>query len=152
MSYRQAYKSDFRLLQVVSLMMMGGIVVFTALIYFYNSNRVAFMHDHPSEQYFFPALIVLSIGGLYVARYIYSKRMGYIHIDSVTVSSRMNQYKTTHFLHNAICEIPAILSIVCFMLFGNFIYLLFVAFVLAEMVSKFPTDNRINDSISLFKF
>ncbi len=152
MSYRHAYKNDFRLLQWVSVMMIGGIVVFAVLIHFYNGNRVAFMHDHPSEKYFFPALIILCLAGLYVARFIYSRRMGYIHIDSVTVASRMNQYKTTHFLHNAICEIPAILSIVCFMLFGNYIYLFFVALVLAELISKFPTNNRINDSISLLKF
>lgn len=152
MTFRHSFKKDFRLLNIISISTIGAIVFFTILVVLYNYNKEAFLHGHFSQKFFFPATILLTCAGLLVARYIYRGRMDCIHIDTYSVKDRIEQYKTILCLHHGICSIPAILSIICFLLFANYFYLLFISGVLIEIGSKYPRDEKINDAINLLNF
>lgn len=151
MSFRPKYKKDFIALSRLSLALMASIVIFGVLVVLMTKNEYL-LKGHSSEKYFLPATILLTIASLFVARYIHRTRIEFIHVETETTKDRLEQLKAIIFLHHAVCNIPCILSIICFILFGNFIFLFFVVLVFAEMISKYPTEDRINNAVNILKF
>ena len=151
MSFRPKYKSDFIALSRLSLGLMATIVFFGVVVVLMTRNEYL-LKGHSSEKYFFPAAILVTIASLLVARYIHRTRLEFIHVETETTRDRLGQLKAIIFLHHAVCNIPCILSIICFILFGNFVFLLLVAIVFVEMISKYPTEDRINNAINILTF
>ena len=151
MSFRPKYKSDFIALSRLSLGLMATVVTFGVVVVLMTRNEYL-LKGHSSQKYFLPAAILAAIASLFVARYIHRTRLEFIHVETETTRDRLDQLKAIIFLHHAVCNIPCILSIICFILFGNFVFLLLVAVVFAEMISKYPTEDRINDAVNILPF
>ena len=151
LSFRPKYKADFIALSRLSIGLMGTVVFFGVAVVLMTKNDYL-LKGHSSEKYFLPATILLTVASLFVARYIHRTRLEFIHVETETTKDRLEQLKAIIFLHHAVCNIPCILSFICFILFGNFIFLLFVAIVMAEMISKYPSEQRINNAVTILKF
>jgi hypothetical protein len=150
-SFRPKYKSDFIALSQLSLGLMSTVIIFGVSVVLMTRNEYL-LKGHSSQKYFLPAAILLTIASLFVARYIHRTRLEFIHVETETTRDRLGQLKAIIFLHHAVCNIPCILGIICFILFGNFVFLLLVAIVFAEMISKYPTEDRINNAVNILPF
>jgi hypothetical protein len=151
MSFRRKFKSDFIALSRLSISLMGTVIFFGVSVMLMTKNEFI-LRGHPSFKYFFPATILLTIASLLVARYTHRTRLEFIHVETITPKDRIEQYKAIIFLHHAVCNIPCILCMICFILYGNLIFILIVAIVMAEMISKYPNEKRINRAIDIFHF
>src|SRR5687767_1465853 len=116
MSFRPKYKSDFIALSRLSLGLMATVVLFGVVVVLMTKNEYL-LRDHSSQKYFFPAAILATIASLFVARYIHRTRLEFIHVETETTRDRLGQLKAIIFLHHAVCNIPCILNIICFILF-----------------------------------
>ncbi|MBA2745686.1 MAG: hypothetical protein H0U44_05625 [Flavisolibacter sp.] len=152
MNFRKAFLSDFRLLQFTTLGQVGAMLFFLTIVFFYNLNRVAFLDGQASQFFFLPASVALTIIAIRVSRYIYRRRMEYIFVDTVTERQRLEQFKSTLFLHHAICLVPAITSTICFLLFANFFYVILNGFIIAELSAKYSSDRIISNAINVLNF
>jgi hypothetical protein len=150
-SFRPKYKSDFIALSRLSLGLMSTIIVFGIVVVLMTKNEYL-LKGHSSFKYFMPAAILATIASLFVARYIHRTRLEFIHVETENTRDRLEQLKAIIFLHHAVCNIPCILSIICFILFGNFVFLALVVIVFAEMISKYPTEARVNDAVNILPF
>jgi hypothetical protein len=150
MSFRKMYKSDFIYLSRLSYGLMATAILFGIVVVLMTKNEYL-LKGHSSLKYFLPATILLTIASLMLARYTHRTRLEFIHVETECPKDRIEQYKAIIFLHHAICNIPCILSFICFILYGNFIFLFFVAVVMAEMISKYPNEERINSAIDILK-
>jgi hypothetical protein len=151
MSFRPKYKSDFIALSRLSLGLMSTVVIFGVAVVLMTRNEYL-LKGHSSQKYFLPAAILATVATLFVARYIHRTRLEFIHVETETTRDRLGQLKNIIFLHHAVCNIPCILSIICFILFGNFVFLVLVAIVFAEMISKYPSEDRVNNAVNILPF
>ena len=148
MNFRPYYKSDFNALIHLSLFMTGCVVLFGIITMIITQNEHS-LAGHYTFWYFFPATMLLTWAGIYVARYIHRTRIEFIHVETETTKDRLEQMKAIIFLHHGACNVPFILNIICFILFGNFFFLLFIGIIIAELAGKFPTTARVNKAIDL---
>ena len=151
MSFRPKYKSDFIALSRLSLGLMATIVLFGVVVVLMTRNEYL-LKDHSSQKYFLAGAVLATVATIFVARYIHRTRIEFIHVETENTRDRLGQLKAIIFLHHAVCNIPCILSIICFILFGNFVFLVLVAIVFAEMISKYPTEDRVNDAVNILPF
>jgi hypothetical protein len=151
LSFRPKYKSDFIALIQLSLGLMATVVIFGVSVILMTRNEYL-LKGHPSFKYFLPAAVLVTIASLFVARYIHRTRLEFIHVETETTRDRLTQFKAIIFLHHAVCNIPCILNLICFILFGNFVFLAMVAIVFAEMIHKYPSEERVNDAINILPF
>lgn len=151
MSFRPKYKADFVMLSRLSIFLMSTVVMFGTAVVVMTKNE-HLLKGHDSFNYFFPGTIVLTIAALLVARYTHRTRLEFIHVETENTSDRLRQFKAIIFLHHSICNIPCILSIICYALYGNFFFVLQIIIVMAEMIKKYPSEDRVNEAVTILNF
>ena len=148
MSYRPRYKAHFIALSRLSLFLMSTAAGFGIVVVLMTKNEHV-LQGHSSFKYFMLADIITTLASIYVARYIYRTRIEMIEVETYSTRDRLEQLKTIIFLHHATCNIPCILNMICYILFGNFVFLILFVVVFVEMVRKYPTEDRVNDAVNI---
>jgi hypothetical protein len=149
MDARNNYSGDCKAMAVLVKTMMAGVLIFCGIsvLLYYSGNT-------PSEKLASYANLVLTIClvagilALVVARYFYSRRMEALKDSGSTGKQKLERFRGLVITHVAICEMVALLGVVCFMTFGNFLFFILVALGLAEMMLKFPTLEKIDQVIN----
>ena len=140
--------NEYRALSVLAIAMIMGILLFSmvAIVVHYSSGQ--FMKERNLMNLFLVIVILLGTIVIIAARIIYKKRVNNIKVSLGTNKEKMDSFRAMTVIHMALCEMPALLSIICFMLFGNFLFFLVVLMALAEMANKFPYKRSVDEIIN----
>jgi len=147
MSTGTDHTADFKALSILTKALITGIVLFSVVAIILHFVSGAFIHDKSLENIIFTVLLFIALVAILGARFVYTKRINSLMATNQSSKEKLDIFRAITITHMALCEMPAILSIVLFICFGNFLLFVPVVVALVEMFMKFPTQHRIESVI-----
>jgi len=141
------HTADYKALSILTKAMMIGILLFcliSLLLYFFGSVG----KSKDDSRIVFSIILVISVTMIAATRLIYSKRIVALEETNQSSKEKLDIFRSITITHMALCEFIALLSIICFMVLGNFLFFLIVLMALIEMFMKFPTQQRIESAVN----
>jgi Flp pilus assembly protein TadB len=86
---------------------------------------------------------------LFVARQNYNKAITNAKDSLIPLPDKLNIYRGTLIKYMALCDFPALFSIILFFISGNYLLLLVTGVMLIAMLVKFPTVTRVVAELEL---
>ena len=142
------YTTDYKALSVLTIALMIGILLFSVISLVIHFIQGAFIKDKSLENPISIILLVIATVVILGARFVYTKRVKSLMEANQTSREKLDVFRAITITHMALCELPALLSIVMFICFGNFLLFLPVAMAVVEMFKKFPTQQRIDSAVN----
>jgi len=147
MNMETDHTADYKALSVLTTALIIGILIFcvvSVLLYYFGG--ISYNLQEYSQTAFLLVLLFAVIV-IIATRFIYVKRVNVLKETNQTSKEKLDIFRSITITHMALCEFTALLSIICFMVFGNFLFFLVVVVALGEMILKFPTQHRIESVI-----
>jgi len=94
-------------------------------------------------------IALLSLTCLGIARVVLMKGVSAAKNSLKPLQDKLRQYRFSLIRYLVICEVPALLSIILFMLTGNFVFQLFAAVFLGFMLAVAPIRRRVIAALEL---
>jgi hypothetical protein len=142
------HTADHKALSVLTKALMAGIILFSIISLILHFIQGAFIQDKDLDNIIFAILLVIAAVVILGARIVYTKRVNGLMETNQSNKEKLDIFRAITITHMALCEMPAILSIVMFICFGNFLLFLPVAMALIEMFKKFPTQHRFESAVN----
>ncbi len=142
------HTSDYKALAVLTKALIGGVLLFAAVSIIIHFAEGAFIEDKNLETTLFTALFLIAVIVILGARLVYSRRISNLMERNQSGKEKLDLFRAITITHMALCEFPAILSILLFLCFGNFLFFLPAAIGLIEMLLKFPTRQRMESIVN----
>jgi hypothetical protein len=105
--------------------------------------------DAPMRSVFMYAVFGIAFVCVMSAFSTYNKKIAFIQNSGLSLSQRLDQYRTALITYMALCEGAAIFAIIVFFLTGNFIVLIIVPIVLIAMFRKMPFPKTVIRDLNL---
>ena len=93
--------------------------------------------------------IALGVICYLAARHGYNKGIANAKDSLISLPDKLNQYRTTLIRYLALCEAPALFGIILFFVTGNYLMFIITALMIAAMLTKTPTRQRVIDELAL---
>jgi hypothetical protein len=142
------HTADYKALSVLTSALIGGIVLFSLIAVLIHFLQGPFVRDENSAETAFAVLLLIAVVVIIGARWIYNKRVKALMETNQTSKEKLDLFRVITITHMALCEIPAFLSIIALLIFGNLLLFLPVAIGLIEMILKFPSQQRIDSAVN----
>ncbi|MGZ5218979.1 MAG: hypothetical protein ACXWWD_02790 [Chitinophagaceae bacterium] len=91
----------------------------------------------------------LSFACLVAAKRIFNKAIRAAKISLNTLNDKLNQHRSALVKYLVICEVPVLLSILFFMLTGNFVFQVYAGVFLGFMLAMTPIRRRVVAELEL---
>jgi hypothetical protein len=92
---------------------------------------------------------VISFGCLLAARQLFNKGVLAAKNSLNPLNEKLNMHRNALIKYLFICEMPVFLSIIIFMLTGNFIFQVFAAVFIGFMLTVMPTRKKVTEDLGL---
>ena len=144
-------KANLRATRILCLALIIGASVFALIVVGLNQVRGPML---PAEglQYnmtFFWAVTIVAVLCILRAILIYRKGIVAIKNSATPLNDKLNQYRGVLIQYMALCEGPALFSIIVFLLTGEYIVLGITGIMLAAMLLRLPQKKKISDELAL---
>lgn len=127
-----------------------GVFVFMLTAIFLNQSNGPFVPgSNKYETIITWGAGTFSLACLIVARRMLWKGMAGAKNSLNTLQDKLSQYRSALIRYLVICEVPALLSIILFMLTGNFVFQVFAAAFLGFMLAAAPIKRRVIAALEL---
>lgn len=143
---------NLRIISIMTLSMIIGILLFLIVSVLVNYFNGPFIKDSglgDTVFYILLAISILIVGG---ARLAYDKKILSLKSSPGSLTEKMNNFRAINITHMALCEMPAILSLISFMLFGGYLLLIPVFFSVAEMIVRYPSTGKMEEIANTASF
>ena len=137
-------------LQIMAAAVMTGIVVFSVIAYIINLQSGNLMQEFPKTEWVMYGLLAITVIVLFILRYQYDVKWNALVEDSLRGEEKLEKFRSLLLMHYLVCEVPALVAVVCFLLSGYPGFFLIPALVLMEMIRKFPTAYKLEQLQSQF--
>jgi len=148
MSSKTDHTADYKALSTITKALMAGILLFLVMSLAIHFTQGGFIEDENLGSIMFVIVLFIAVIVIVGARLIYTRRVRGLMESNQSSKQKLDIFRAITITHMALCEMPAILSIVVFICFGTFVMLLPVAMALVEMFKKFPTQQRIDSAVN----
>lgn len=125
-------------MRIVTFAMIAGVLLFTGVVTLVNYSEGALVVNTAAKNIALGAVLLLSITMVFIARHRYAVMYGAITVKGGQDMQRIINYRNATLWHYLFCELPAILSALCLLVFGDYLFFIPVAMGLIEMLRKFP--------------
>jgi hypothetical protein len=146
-SPREAVRS----MQVLFGALVGSVALFAlSVVLLHLINGPVWEADSASQENFLVTIAVLvSVACTFGARSYYTKTLAMGSGPLFSLADKINQYRAALIIYMALCEGPALFSVIILLLTGKFIILVITALLVVMMCLKAPTRNRIIQELKL---
>ena len=143
-------KENLRASRILCISLITGSFLFAIMVIIVNQFSGPFMEE--TNQYsniFLLVLAIISSICIFKAIQQYSKGITLAKSLDNSLNDKLNQYRASLIIYMALCEGPALFSVVIFLLLGNFFLLIFTAIILVVMLRKYPTVKKAISELEL---
>lgn len=95
------------------------------------------------------AMAAVSFGCLFFARQQYVKGVATAKDSLNPLNDKLNLHRSALIKYLFICEVPVFLSIIVFMLTGNFVFQIYAAVFVGFMLTVMPTRKKVSAELAL---
>ncbi len=129
----------FKALQIIHRAMLLGMILFAAIAFFlnYSGNFPPALQQY--DQVLQVIAIVLSIGGFFIGNALFKKKIFYLRESGVDLNNKLSGYRSASLLQWALLEGPALFTIICFLLVGNYAFLALAGALMILFAINTPT-------------
>ena len=142
--------SNIKTLKVFYFATIIGAIVFAGVII--SVAKFSPLKEQVLNDYLDYVLILASVFAVIfymIARNSFARKVSDIRNSSVNTLEKLNLYRTALISYMGLCEAPALLAFVFFLLTNNYLLLLIGAIMLLAMAIKFPSRERLIADMSL---
>lgn len=143
-------KKNLKTTLILFLSIVIGIFLFMLAAVLIGQTRGPLMPEL-NKQYtvFITGLIAVSFVCLLSARYLLAKGITSAKNSLNPLNEKLNLHRATLIKYLVLCEVPVMLSIILFLLTGNFVFEIFAAVFIGFMLSVAPTKKRVAEQLEL---
>ena len=134
--------TEVRMLPVFSCYMIIALVLFNGMTLVVNSLQGRVLQNDTLMYAFMAGALLSGIIFVYCAQRMYQREVKLVRNSFQTSTERIVSFRAITIMHHALCEMPAIIGSLSFMLFGHPIFLIPVVMGLVEMLRKFPRKEK----------
>lgn len=144
-------KDNLRMMKIMVAALIIGIVLFSVMAYVINqlNGRILDELDTFIDTILISAAVILAVVCLSLAIVIYTKQVKALKNLSLPLNERLNNYRAILIKFMALCEGPALFTIIVVFLTGDFRVFVVTTILTATMFLKMPTKQRIIDVLQL---
>lgn len=103
--------------------MFGGLIVFAVVAFFLVYKGLFQQGLQAYDRELQLAAILFCFGGFYLGSAIFKKRMRLLREAETSVANKLNGYRSAAIIQWALLEGPALFSLLCFLMVGNYAFL-----------------------------
>ena len=115
------HTADYKALSIVTKALIGGVVFFSIVAIVIHFIQGAFIADKDLENIFFTIVLLIAAIIIIITRIVYRRRVNSLMETNSSSREKLDIFRAITITHMALCEMPAMLSIVVFICFGNFL-------------------------------
>jgi len=144
-------KEQLRAIRIIVVAISSGIILFTAIIaaIVYFSGPFLEKEEVPGSTFFLGISVLFAIVFFYIAINRFNKKLTEIKNGLNSLADKLNLYRTAIILYLGLCELPALISAIIFLLTGNYYLLIITGVAVYLMFSKFPSGGKMADELNL---
>lgn len=144
-------KDELKAIRILFGTLVAGVVLFAVVMLVIVQLNGPSMKsiDGTTKQIFLGVSVAAGVGGIAGARSMFRKVMTEGDKPFSSLPEKLGQYRGALIIFMALCEGPALLSIILFFLTGNYMVLIVTAAMLLLMLTKIPTNNNISKELLL---
>lgn len=94
-------------------------------------------------------MVIVSFACLLVSRQLFAKGMEAAKNSLNALEGKLNLHRTTLIRYLVLCEIPVLLSIILFLLTGNFVFQIYAGVFIGFMLTATPTRKKVAEQLGL---
>lgn len=141
-------QTDLRALKIVYGALIAGVTFFLGVTMYLHTMSGPFLTDQQMYVIMLGIANALAFSTIPVGFFLFKKRIE--NIDSISgTREKLARFREAMILRAATMEGPAFFFVVCFMLFGNFVFAGEAVLVLILMAYFFPTNEKIAAEIHI---
>lgn len=135
-------------MQVIHTAFCAAIAGFAIVALILRKERIHLDLSFDKNDPYFPLFPILAVISVAVGFYMFNKQVRSLD-PLLTGDDKIAAYQTAFIVRCAFIEAPALLNVVAFLIYGNMVYLIVVAAVLAVFVLIRPTKQHVIDTTGL---
>lgn len=139
-------KSKVKVLRIVTLALVTGVVIFALIVVgLVQAIEPPLLpeEDLPGPDTGLYVAAGAGLLGLVMAFTLFNKKMNGIALMEGSLQEKLSRYNSTLILFMALCEGPALLSVIILFLTKQYAVLVVTAVMVAAMLSKLPTKAKV---------
>jgi hypothetical protein len=140
-----------RSMQVLFWALVGGVVLFALTVVLMQLiNGPLWEPDNGAQSNILVSVaIIVSITCMLGARSYYAKTVALGSRQLFSLGDKLNQYRAALIIYMALCEGPALFSVIILLLTGKYLVVIITVLLVTMMCLKAPTRNRIIQELKL---
>ena len=147
----ESAKSNFKAIRILCLALIVGASVFAVIIVVLNLASGPVMPDEGQayKTVFLSVVAVVTLLCVWRAFRIYNKGITAIKNSPASLNDKLNQYRSVIVIYMALCEGPALFSIIIFFLIGDYIVLGVTGAMILAMLFRMPQRRKMTIELEL---
>ena len=142
-------KDALRAISVFFYAMIGGMLMFTIIIFTLNFLQAPALFDRSLVRIFFIAVLAIAAMSIFMASRLYKKRITDALSPGLMLMDKLTIYRSALLLYLALCEGAGLFAVIVYFLTGYKLLLIVVAVVLLAMLQKRPEKSKIFNELQL---
>jgi len=149
LSIMENLKGSVKAMTVLFYALFAGVIIFLLIILGLLQLQIKFLEGDDIDKIFLIVALVIAVICLVSAVSVYNKRVSEIANSTLSLTEKLNSYRATLILYLALSEGPAMFSIICLLLTGNYWCMAVTAGMLIAMLFKKPSRQKLIDELQL---
>jgi hypothetical protein len=142
-------KDALRAISVFFYAMIGGLLIFSIIVFTLNYLVGHGLLDPSMIRIFFIAVLVIATMSIFMAPRLYKKRITDALSPGLSLMDKLNIYRSALILYLALCEGAGLFAVIVYFLTGYKPLLIVIAVVLLAMLQKRPEKSKIFNELQL---
>ncbi|PCH71250.1 MAG: hypothetical protein COC06_02370 [Bacteroidales bacterium] len=133
---------------ILFIAMLIGQIVFTAITLYLNQTLGGIAEDDNIRDIFLLVVPVFFLGQMLASKIVIAKKLKLAR-SKETLNEKLFEYRSITIIRLALLEGVAFFSIICFLLTGDYIFLVFVGLIMVLFVINKPTKDKLVRELEL---
>ena len=142
-------KDALRAINTFFYSMIGGMLIFTVIVFALNFFEKPSLADETLVTIFFIVVLFIAAISISIAGRMYAKRIAGAQTPGMSLMNKLNIYRAALVLYLALCEGAGLFAVIVYFLTGNKLLLIVVVIVLLAMLFKRPEKSKIFNDLQL---
>ena len=142
-------KDALRSISVFFYAMIGGMSMFTIIVFALNFLQSPPLIDLSTVRVFFIAVLAIAAISIFMAIRLYKKRIAGALSTSLPLMDKLTIYRSALIAYLALCEGAGLFAVIVYFLTGYKLLLIVIAVVLLAMLQKRPEKSKIFNELQL---
>jgi len=142
-------KGALRAIRILFGAIIAGAALFSVIVLAFNQTTKTSSPVKEFENVILAAGMAIALLFLIIAKDGYNRSMATAKNSLISLPDKLNRYRSALIVYIALCEGPALFGIILFFVSGYYLMLIITVIMMAAMLAKEPTHQRVVDELGL---